>query len=63
MKMEIDIAYLQLISKNLKNSYFKNSGKLVYNQGWAWLVVFEAMNKHNYAIIKYYNGKYEVVEI
>ncbi len=61
--MEIDIAYLQLISKNLKNAYIKSNGKLVYNQGWAWLVVFEATNKYNYAVVKYYNGNYEVVEI
>jgi len=61
--MEIDIAYLQLISKNLKNVYIKSNGKLVYNQGWAWLVVFEATNKYNYAVVKYYNGNYEVVEM
>ena len=63
MKMEITTAYLQLISHHLNNSYVKSNGKLVYNQGWAWLVVFEAMNKHNYAVVKYYNGKYEVVEV
>ena len=61
--MEIGIAYLQLMSKNLKNSYFKSNGKLVYNRGWAWLVVFEAMNKYNYVIVKFYSGKYEVVEM
>ena len=61
--MEITNAFLQVISKNLKNAYIKSNGKLVYNQGWAWLVVFEATNKYNYAVVKYYNGKYEVVEM
>ncbi len=61
--MEVSIAYHQVISHHLKYSYIKSNGKVVFNNGWSWLVVFEAMNKNNYAVVKFYNGNYEVVEV
>ena len=38
-------------------------GQVVFNNGWAWLVVFQALNKRNFAIVKYFNGNYSVVEV
>jgi hypothetical protein len=61
--MEITRAYLELIKRNFKNSYIPSNGKLVYNQHYSWLVVFEATNKYNYAVVKFYNGRYEVIEM
>ena len=63
MRMEITRAYLELIRRNFRNSYIPSNGKLVFNNGWGWIVVFEAMNKHNYAVVKYHHGTYEVVEM
>ena len=61
--MEISIAYQQLLSQNAKYSYLQSSGKVVYNNGWIWLVVFESLNKNNYAAVKFYNGTYTIVEV
>ena len=38
-------------------------GQIVFNNGWAWIVVFQALNKRNFAVVKYYNGCYSVFEI
>ena len=38
-------------------------GQIVFNSGWAWIVVFQALNKRNFAIVKYFNGNYSVVEM
>ena len=61
--MEIIRAYQQLMTHNKKYSYIQSDGKIVFNQNWAWIVVFQAQNKHNFAIVKYDNGKYTVIEI
>ena len=41
----------------------QSGGQVVFNNHWAWIVVFQALNKRNYAIVKYDNGKYTVIEI
>ena len=61
--MEIIRAYQQLMTYNKKYSYLQSDGKIVFNQNWAWIVVFQAQNKHNFAIVKYDSGKYTVIEI
>ena len=61
--MEIIRAYQQLMTYNKKYSYLQSDGKIVFNQNWAWIVVFQAQNKHNFAIVKYDNGKYTVIEV
>ena len=61
--MEIIRAYQQLMTYNKKYSYIQSDGKIVFNQNWAWIVVFQAINKRNYAIVKYDSGKYTVIEI
>ncbi|MBE6452066.1 MAG: hypothetical protein E7012_01060 [Alphaproteobacteria bacterium] len=43
--------------------YTTRNATLVYDRGWAWIVVFQALNYSNYAVVKYYNGKYSVVEV
>ena len=40
-----------------------NNATLVYDENWAWIVVFQALNKRNFTIVKYYAGSYSVVEI
>ena len=61
--MEIERAYYHLMINRPKYSYVKASGKVVFNCGFSWIVVFESMNKHNYAVVKFYNGSYEVIEM
>lgn len=61
--MEIIRAYQQLMTYNKKYSYIQSDGQVVFNNGWAWIVVFQALNKHNFAIVKYDSGKYTVIEI
>lgn len=61
--MEIERAYYHLMINRPKYSYVKASGKVVFNCVFSWIVVFESMNKHNYAVIKFYNGKYEIIEM
>lgn len=61
--MEVARAYHALSNFNKKYSYMMNDSKVVYNNGRAWIVVFQAINRHNYAIVKYYNGSYDVVEM
>lgn len=61
--MEIERAYYHLMINRPKYSYVKVSGKVVFNCGFSWIVVFESMNKHHYGIIKFDNGNYNVVEI
>ena len=61
--MEIIRAYQQLMTHNKKYTYIQSDGQIVFNQNWAWIVVFQALNRRNFAIVKYFNGKYSVVEM
>ena len=61
--MKIQIAYNELIKNKRIAHYSTNNAILVYDRGWAWIVVFQALNYSNYAVVKYYNGKYSVIEI
>lgn len=61
--METTIAYHQLAKAHRKYSYRPNDGVLVFSYGWSWIVVFPALNKCNFAVVKYYNGRYETVEL
>ena len=61
--MKIQIAYNELIKHKRKAIYTTRNATLVYDENWAWIVVFQALNKRNFAIVKYYNGQYSVVEI
>lgn len=44
-------------------SYIMKDGQVVFNNGWSWIVVFQALNHRNFAVVKYHNGSYSVVEI
>ena len=61
--MELTIAYHKLMIFNKKYTYIMKDGQIVFNNGWAWIVVFQALNKRNFAVVKYYNGCYSVFEI
>ena len=61
--MELTIAYHKLVTFNKKYTYIMKDGQIVFNNGWAWIVVFQALNKRNFAIVKYFNGSYSVVEL
>ena len=61
--MELTIAYHKLMTYNKKYTYMKKDGVVVFNNHWAWIVVFQALNKRNFAIVKYFNGNYSVVEM
>ena len=61
--MELTTAYHKLMTFNKKYTYIIKDGQIVFNNGWAWIVVFQALNKRNFAIVKYFNGYYSVVEI
>lgn len=61
--MELTSAYHQLMAYNRKHSYLLKDGQVVFNFGYAWIVVFPAMNRYNYAVVKFYNGTYSAVEM
>ena len=61
--MELTTAYNKLMSFNKTYTYIMKDGQVVFNNGWAWIVVFQAMNKRNFAVVKYYNGVYSVIEV
>ena len=61
--MELTTAYHKLMTYNKKYTYIMKDGQIVFNNGWAWIVVFQALNKRNFAIVKYYNNQYSVVEV
>ncbi len=61
--MERVRAYSQLMVHNKKYSYMPSDGQVVFNNGCAWIVVFQALNKYNFAVVKYFNGQYTVIEI
>ena len=63
--MELTTAYHKLMTfnKKYKYTYIMKDGQIVFNNGWAWIVVFQALNKRNFAIVKYFNGSYSVVEM
>ena len=61
--MELTIAYHKLMTYNKKYTYIMKDGQIVFNNGWAWIVVFQALNKRNFAVVKYYNNQYSVIEI
>ena len=61
--MELTIAYHKLMTFNKKHTYIMKDGQIVFNNGWAWIVVFQALNKRNFAIVKYCNGSYTLVEV
>ena len=61
--MELTRAYHQLMTYNKKYTYMKKDGVVVFNNHWAWIVVFQALNKRNFAIVKYCAGNYSVVEV
>ena len=51
------------MAHNKRYSYIPKDGQIVFNNHWAWIVVFQALNKYNFAVVKYCNGQYTVVEI
>ena len=61
--MELTRAYHQLMTYNKKYTYMKKDGVVVFNNHWAWIVVFQALNRRNFAIVKYCAGNYSVVEM
>ena len=61
--MKIQIAYNELIKHKRKATYTTRNATLVYDENWAWIVVFQALNYSNYAVVKYYNGVYSVFEL
>ena len=61
--MKIQIAYNELITHKRKATYTTRNATLVYDENWAWIVVFQALNKRNFAIVKYCAGNYSVVEM
>ena len=61
--MKIQIAYNELLKHKRKSTYTTHNASLVYDENWAWIVVFQALNKRNFAIVKYFNGNYSVVEM
>ncbi len=61
--MELTRAYHQLMTYNKKYTYMKKDGVVVFNNHWAWIVVFQALNKRNFAIVKYCAGNYSVIEV
>ena len=61
--MELTRAFNQLMTFNKKYTYMKKDGVVVFNNHWAWIVVFQALNKRNLAVVKYCAGNYSVVEI
>lgn len=61
--MELTTAYHKLMTYNKKYTYIMKDGQIVFNNGWAWIVVFQSTNRHNYAIVKYYNGAYNITEL
>ena len=61
--MKIQIAYNELIKHKRKATYTTRNATLVYDENWAWIVVFKALNYSNYAVVKYYNGVYSVFEL
>ncbi len=61
--MKIQIAYNELIKHKRKATYTTRNATLVYDENWAWIVVFQALNKRNFAIVKYCAGNYSVVEV
>ena len=61
--MELTRAYHQLMTYNKKYTYIMKDGQVVFNNNWAWIVVFQALNKRNFAIVKYFNGNYSVFEV
>ena len=61
--MELTTAYHKLMTFNKKYTYIMKDGQIVFNNGWAWIVVFQALNKRSFAIVKYFNGYYSVVEM
>lgn len=61
--MELSIAYNQLMAHNKRYSYISKDGQIVFNNHWTWIAVFQALNKYNFAVVKYCNGQYTVVEI
>ena len=61
--MELTTAYYKLMTFNKKHTYIMKDGQIVFNNHWAWIVVFQSINRHNYAIVKYYNGAYNITEL
>ena len=61
--MELTRAYHKLMTFNKKYTYIIKDGQIVFNNGWAWIVVFQALNKRNFAIVKYFNNQYSVVKM
>ena len=61
--MELTRAFNQLMTYNKKYTYIMKDGQVVFNNHWAWIVVFQALNKRNFAIVKYFSGSYSVIEM
>ena len=43
--MELTRAYHQLMTYNKKYTYIMKDGQIVFNNGWAWIVVFHLARK------------------
>ena len=46
-----------------KNSYRLMDGKIFIDSGWIALAIFQSLNKQNFGVVRYYDGKYFVMEI
>lgn len=63
MNTDLGVAYHQIAKAHRKYFYQPNKGKMVFHNGWSWVAVFEATNQINFAVVKYYSARYDVVEI
>lgn len=61
--MKIQQAYNELNRYGIKFNYIPRDGKIIFDNGYCWIVVFQAMNRYNYAVVKFYNGEYKITEI
>ena len=61
--LNFNLSKVKLMTYNKKYTYIIKDGQIIFNNGWAWIVVFQALNKRNFAIVKYCAGNYSVVEV
>ncbi len=61
--MLLSTAYNELMHHRPKNSYRLMDGKIFIDSGWIALAIFQSLNKQNFGVVRFYDGKYFVMEI
>ena len=61
--MLLSTAYNELMRYRPKYSYRLMDGKIFIDSGWIALAIFQSLNRQNFGVVRFYDGKYFMIDI